>query len=277
MAEHSIDERNAEFWGELCGSGLARAIGIDDASPSSLARFDRAYFELYPYLAPYVTREDLRGRKVLEIGLGYGTLGQLIAEHGADYFGLDIADGPVSMMRRRLIRLDHGDARQVQQGSALDIPHEDNFFDFVYSIGCLHHTGGLPRAIAEVHRVLRPRGTAVIMLYHRHSFRQLVQVPAARLRRLAALCLGQRGHRDVREMVRAMYDTNASGDAAPCTEYVSRRDVRRLFRHFAHVRVDIRNFDTLACCKGRIVIPRARLLNNAARILGLDLYVVATK
>ena len=40
--------------------------------------------------------EDARNR------VGHGTLGQLIALRGCQYYGLDIADGPVEMMRYRL-------------------------------------------------------------------------------------------------------------------------------------------------------------------------------
>lgn len=46
-------------------------------------------------------------------------------------------------------------------------------FDYVYSIGCLHHTGDVPRSIEEVHRVLVPGGRAVVMLYNRHSLRRM--------------------------------------------------------------------------------------------------------
>ena len=34
----ALDERNATFWDELCGSSLARSLGITDASPESLER-----------------------------------------------------------------------------------------------------------------------------------------------------------------------------------------------------------------------------------------------
>ena len=81
------------------------------------------------------------------------------------------------------------DAEQrVVQGSALEIPHPDGTFGHVVSIGCLHHTGDLPRAVAEVHRVLEPGGTAMVMLYNRHSLRQLVLrcAGARRPRRAAA-------------------------------------------------------------------------------------------
>jgi hypothetical protein len=41
------------FWDELCGTNLARTLGISDASEESLARFDEAYFALYSYLLDY--------------------------------------------------------------------------------------------------------------------------------------------------------------------------------------------------------------------------------
>src|SRR5262245_38401381 len=104
-SQRLLDDRNAAFWNELCGTGLAQTMGIADASPESLRRFDDAYFGIYPYLMDYVAPHALSGKTVLEIGLGYGTLGQRLAEQGADYHGLDISPGPVMMMRYRLERL----------------------------------------------------------------------------------------------------------------------------------------------------------------------------
>jgi len=147
VSQSETDARNAAFWNELCGSGLARSIGINDRTPESLRKFDEAYMTMYPYLARYVTAENLMGKRTLEIGLGYGTLGQLIASRGCQYHGLDIADGPVEMMRYRLALLGKEAAARVQTGSALDIPYPDGTFDYVYSIGCLHHTGA--RAAAD--------------------------------------------------------------------------------------------------------------------------------
>src|SRR5438105_4596766 len=157
-----IDRQNAAFWSELCGSGLARALGITGSEPDALERFDGHYFGFYPYLKSYVERFDLAGRDVLEVGLGYGTLGGYIAAQGAGYHGLDIAPAPVAMMRHRLRMAGLGDPVHIQRGSALEVPWPAGTFDFVYSIGCLHHTCDLERSIAEVHRVLKPGGVAVV-------------------------------------------------------------------------------------------------------------------
>jgi SAM-dependent methyltransferase len=258
----ATDQRNAAFWDELCGSALARQIGVEDASADSLARFDSAYMASYPYLDSYVPA-SLAGADLLEIGLGYGTLSALLIERGARYHGADIALGPVEMVRHRLRLAGQGEdaAARVIQASALELPYEDNRFDFLYTIGCLHHTGNTPRAVTEVHRVLKPGGTAVVMLYNAHSLRQLLKV------RVPELLRRGRSH----DEQAAMYDTNAAGAAAPHVDYWTRGGVRGMFGAFAKVDIDVRNFDNTR------FVPRERLLGNVDRVLGLDLYITARK
>jgi ubiquinone/menaquinone biosynthesis C-methylase UbiE len=255
--QQAVDARNAAFWDELCGTSLAQSIGISDHSAESLRRFDDAYMDLYPYLPAQLRAPGEAGEPLLEIGLGYGTVSQRLAEAGFGYHGLDIAAGPVEIVRHRLRMLGVTDAEQrVIQGSALEIPQPDATFGHVVTIGCLHHTGDLPKAVSEVHRVLKPGGTAMVMLYNRHSFRQLV----LRWRALAD------------ERVRAAYDADSSGEAAPSTVFVTARQVRQeLFAPFSEVRVERHNFD------GTRLLPRERALPTVARVLGLDLYIHARK
>ena len=257
-----LDARNASFWDELCGTALARQVGVEDASAESLARFDAAYMASYPYLEGYVPA-SFGGADLLEIGLGYGTLSAFLIARGANYHGVDISPGPVDMVRHRLRLAGKGkDAEaQVMQASALELPFDAERFDFVYTIGCLHHTGNTPRGVTEVHRVLRPGGTAVVMLYHAHSLRQLLKVRVPELLR--------RGRSA--EQQAAMYDTNAAGEAAPHVDYWTRGQVRGMFGAFSSVDIDVRNFDNTR------FVPRERLLGNLDRVLGLDLYITARK
>src|SRR5688572_31086198 len=101
MPPSIIDRQNAEFWNELCGTATARLLGIAEPSLENLRRFDEWYMNYYPYLGKYFCPGDLKGKRVLEIGLGYGTLGQLLASQGCRYYGVDIAKNPIAMMRYR--------------------------------------------------------------------------------------------------------------------------------------------------------------------------------
>jgi ubiquinone/menaquinone biosynthesis C-methylase UbiE len=264
-----IDERNAAFWDELCGTGLAAELGITEQSPESLARFDAAYMRMYPYLDRYLPTEKSRGMRALEIGLGYGTVSQILAERGLDYHGLDIAPGPVEMVRYRLQTLGVDDPRgRVRVGSVLEMEHPDQSFDHVVTIGCLHHTGDVPRAVAEVERVLRPGGRALVMLYSRHSFRRWKMAAGRLPRRL-------KGEKSEEEEMRGAYDRNLEGEAAPATSYTSVREARRLFSGFSEVRVRRENFDPISL--RHLTVDRQRLLGWPARLGGLDLYITAVK
>ena len=260
MSQPTIDRENAEFWDTLCGWSMARDAGITGSGPDDLRSFDDLYLGFYPYLARYVPA-DFEGKKVLEVGLGFGTLGQLLASRNADYHGVDIAARPVETMKRRLEWLGRrGD--QVTQASVLELPLEDASFDYVYSIGCLHHTGDLPKAVQEVHRVLVPGGRAVVMLYNRYSLRQL----------LHGLLAPLRSRTDGDDAIRGLYDVRESGEAAPHTDFVSKSDVRRLFADFGRVEIEVQNFEDYP-----LGMKREWFLDNLARVVGLDLYVVADK
>ena len=272
-SQERLDDANADFWSELCGTHLARSIGVEDASAASLERFDRAYMDLYPYLERYLPWHS--GERLLEIGPGYGTVGQLLAQRRLDYHGLDISPRPVEMMVHRLglLGVEDADARVIQ-GSALAIPHPDASFDVVVSIGCLHHTGALGRAIQEVGRVLRPGGEAMVMVYNRNSYRRAVKLQVRAFRK------GLWFNRERRaEYVRGNYDANTEAAVAPATEFSSIGDVRRMFAGFSRVRVRRENFDDfgLTVAGKGLFIPRKCLLNNVARIAGYDLYVTARR
>lgn len=265
----ALDDRNAAFWDELCGTNLARELGITDASEASLARFDEAYFALYPYLLGYFPPETIEGKRLLEIGLGYGSLGEALARLGADYHGLDIALAPVEMTRARLARVPGGRPEHVMQGSALELPFDDAGFDHVVSIGCLHHTGDLFGAVAECRRVLRPGGRLVLMVYNRRSARRVLLGPVLSARHGLV-----RSAPSAEERLRYFYDGHADGEATPHTDFVSVAELRGLLSGFRDVRIERRSIDRVPL--GPVEISRLQLMRlGLDRLVGLDLYAVA--
>lgn len=275
IATSDVDSNNAAFWNELCGTQLAKSIGVTDNSPASLKRFDDWYFGFYPYLFVHIPFEDMQGKDVLEIGLGYGTVAQRLAEAGARYEGLDIAAGPVGMVNHRLNQ--SGLPGKAQQGSILEAPFPDQSFDFVVAIGCLHHTGNLQRAIDECHRVLRPGGKLVMMVYYAYSYRRWAQVPKETLGYMGRELIGYRGVMgNSAAGERAAYDANQSGDAAPHTDWISVRSLRRYCRKFRSYSAHIENIDN--GYPFHTSPQRRELLKTSyPRWIGLDLYATAVK
>jgi len=141
-------------------------------------------YALEPAIREMVRFDDWRGRDVLEAGCGIGTDAVEFARAGAHYTGLDFSPAAIALARRRFA-LEELEGRLVE-GSVTELPFPEASFDLVYSNGVLHHVDDTDRAIQEVHRVLRPGGTALVMLYHRNSLNYRVNIMLVR-RALAAL------------------------------------------------------------------------------------------
>ncbi len=261
----AIDAKNKVFWDELCGSSLAKSLGITDHNPESLQKFDDQYLNLYPYLRRYLPVREMRATNVLEIGLGFGTVAQLLMNAGAHYHGLDIAAGPVSMVNYRAALLDL--PAPAQQGSILAPPYDDETFDWIISIGCLHHTGDMTSAIGQVHRLLTKGGRALIMVYNGLSYRNLLLEPIHTVRRAMSW---QDDHRNkpTPERIRRVYDSSKEG-AAPETEFVTTRELWRRCQNFHQCQITQQNIGAEGPLR---FVPRPLLLKTFGHFVGLDLY-----
>lgn len=127
----------------------------------------RIRYELEPWIPSFAGFDHSQGKRVLEIGVGLGADHQRFAEAGALLHGIDLTPRAIEHTRRRLDL--HGLRSSLQTGDAENLHFPDDHFDHVYSWGVLHHTPDTPRAFREVLRVLRPGGTARIMIYHTWS------------------------------------------------------------------------------------------------------------
>ena len=274
METNEISKKNTEFWDELCGSQLAKVLGIKDSSVGSLKKFDDWYFDFYPYLNRHIPFEQMKGKKVLDIGLGYGTVAQKLAEAGADYTGLDIALGPVSMVNHRLTQ--NSLPGQAVQGSILEPNFGNGEFDYVVAIGCLHHTGNLQLAINQCYRLLKPGGKLIFMVYYAYSYRRFRMVPGLTLMTLLRETFGYRGVVGAgSDRQRAAYDSSSEGGGAPHTDWISERSLNHYCKDYSSFQATIENIDQEVPFR---LTPRKELLKTRwPAIVGLDIYATATK
>src|SRR6266478_3269862 len=97
---------------------------------------ERHRYEQEPHIPEVARFERGKGARLLEIGVGAGVDHLQWAKAGAVCHGVDLTDAS---------------------------------FDIVYSWGVIHHSERPEKIVDEIHRVLRPGGKFIGMLYKRHS------------------------------------------------------------------------------------------------------------
>jgi len=123
----------------------------------SVGEYERTAAELEPAARHVVERAAIApGERVLDLACGTGNAALLAAAAGARVTGLDSAPRLVEVARERV-----PDAEFVV-GDALDLPFDDGAFDAVLSVFGVIFVPDPARAIAEIVRVLAPRGRALL-------------------------------------------------------------------------------------------------------------------
>ncbi len=103
------------------------------------------------------------GEHVLDIGSGPGLLAHdmavAVGSEGC-VCGIDRSEAMVAMSRKRCADLPWAEFRSAD---AAKLPYPDDTFDAAVSTQVYEYISDIPAALAELHRVLRPGGRAVIL------------------------------------------------------------------------------------------------------------------
>lgn len=102
------------------------------------------------------TLEPLSGRHLLDVGAGTGTVVAGAIARGARAVGVDASVGMVEVAEGKA-------PGRFVVAAAEALPFPDASFDAVTSSMSMHHWGSARSGLAEVGRVLRPGGTALIV------------------------------------------------------------------------------------------------------------------
>jgi len=107
-----------------------------------------------------LTPEELKGKLVLDVGCGMGRFAEVATRWGAQVIGVDLSAAAQVAARnladREFVAL---------QADVFALPFAPESFDFIYSIGVLHHTPNCEQAVKSLPQYLRPGGTLAIWLY----------------------------------------------------------------------------------------------------------------
>ena len=190
--------------------------------------------------------------RLLDVGCGIGIDSIQLDRCGFDVVAIDLTESAIEVARRfaraRSVDID------FRVGDAERLEFTDGSFDAVHSFGVLHHTPRIEQAIAEIHRVLKPGGTAYLMLYHRRSLvgwiHRLLSLPYESPRHLKDHC--------------------------PVADSFTVQEVHRLLREFSQVQVSLEYPFTYGFRYFTFWIPRP-LQRLLGRWVGWHLMIQATR
>ena len=154
-----------DFWNsESCGERYA--YGDSTAQKFLNEKINR--YKLGPYIEKFANFTELKGKDVLEIGVGFGCdHSQIASQNPKSLNGIDLTDRAIHNTKLRFKTLNLKSFLKTDNAEKLSF--KDESFDFIYSWGALHHSPDTKKCFDEVHRVLKPGGVAKIMIYHKYS------------------------------------------------------------------------------------------------------------
>lgn len=113
----------------------------------------------------------LRGKRLLKLDLWNEAFNTRILHwargQGAEVFGLDLSQVVAANARRNGREGGAAGALRVLRADIREIPFADDTFDLIYTMGTIEHIDEYAQAVAEIRRVLRPGGRAIIGVPHR--------------------------------------------------------------------------------------------------------------
>jgi SAM-dependent methyltransferase len=132
---------------------------------ASSPRMEDTYANDGRLVAFLLSRFDLHGKRVLEVGAGTGRDSLALAEQGAEVWTLDYSDESLRLMQQVA-----GESLRIVCGDARAIPFRDGAFDIVFHQGLLEHFRNPIEILAENRRVLKEGGHLLIDVPQRYHY-----------------------------------------------------------------------------------------------------------
>jgi SAM-dependent methyltransferase len=111
-----------------------------------------------------LTQKDLQGKLVLDVGCGMGRYAEVVTRWGGHVVGIDLSQAVEAAARTLADR-----NFTVFQADVFNLPFALGSFDYIYSLGVLHHTPNCEQAVKKLPRLLKPGGQLAIWLYDSYN------------------------------------------------------------------------------------------------------------
>ncbi len=149
----NIDIRTVEGFGEEWARFNQSTITLDEKK-----QIFTDYFQIFPW-------ELLQDKEAIgaDIGCGSGRWASLVAPKVHHLHAVDASDKALNVARKTLQEMQNV---SFHHASVDQLPFDDEFLDFAYSLGVLHHVPNTAGAIKSVAKKLKKGAPFLIYLYY---------------------------------------------------------------------------------------------------------------
>ncbi|MCX6777539.1 MAG: methyltransferase domain-containing protein [Candidatus Micrarchaeota archaeon] len=113
------------------------------------------------FTSPSLSPEYFKGKLVLEAGSGHGRYVEHMAELGAEVIGIDIGSG-IDVAYSRVSKFPNA---HLIQADILNLPFGSAIFDYVFSLGVIHHTPDTRLAFKSLAKLVKSGGWFSVWVY----------------------------------------------------------------------------------------------------------------
>ena len=170
MTDIPLDRQVAAYWDEHVHDLEIATHPV--GTPEFFQELDDYRYDKLRYLPQLLNFASFKGKSLLEIGCGVGTDLVRFAEAGAVVTGIDIS--PVALELAGQNFQQHGLEAELinMDGASMDFPPD--CFDTVYAHGVVQYAADPASMVQEIYRVLKPGGQAILMVYNKYSWLNLM-------------------------------------------------------------------------------------------------------
>jgi ubiquinone/menaquinone biosynthesis C-methylase UbiE len=142
-------------------------------TPGFFQQLEDYRYDKLNYLPQLLDFSAYKGKIVLEVGCGAGIDLVRFARAGAIVTGIDLSKTAIELAGKNTEQNGIDADLHLMNGERMQFPNDT--FDVVYAHGVLQYTADSSKMIAEINRVLKPGGEAILMVYNKRSWLNLMR------------------------------------------------------------------------------------------------------
>ena len=161
-----LDDVKEHWEEEVCGTRNIINKSIDSKAHKNVSNHR---YLVEPHISKFISLGANKEKDIaLEIGVGAGSDFIQICNQCNHAYGVDLTDAAINLTRERC-EMEGLSNFTLERLNASELPYENNFFDFVYSYGVIHHAPDTMAILSEIKRVSKPGAKIKIMVYSNFS------------------------------------------------------------------------------------------------------------